>query len=203
MVLFDPSVSKASGGPREGKELCKRSTSLRDRKTDWNWQFIRLKFKPAWRASLPALQGCTGPVGGVQGIIWPHQLVHFTDKVSHGGAELQAKCLGCQGGQGKFQPTLFCLQAQTFHYTTHSAKFKHVRVWWVLCLLASKKKKKINDGLFQLQKPPSFAMWLTWFDISSASPNLYHAVSVGPHSSPKLTHVSDYRQPPCGCDNSN
>lgn len=51
-----------------------------------------------------------------------------TNKVSRGGAELQAKCLGCQGGQGKFQPTLFCLQAQTFHYTTHSAKFKHLRV---------------------------------------------------------------------------
>ena len=27
MVIFDPSVSKASGGPREGKELCQRSTS--------------------------------------------------------------------------------------------------------------------------------------------------------------------------------
>ena len=105
---------KPEEDPEREKELCQRSTSQRNWKKEWNWQFIRLKIKPVWRAPLPTLQGSTGPGEGregVQCVIWLHQLAHFTDKET----ELQtgwapAKSLGCQGGQGKFQPMLFCLQ---------------------------------------------------------------------------------------------
>ena len=187
---------KPEEDPEREKELCQRSTSQRNWKKEWNWQFIRLKIKPVWRAPLPTLQGSRGPGEGregVQCVIWLRQLAHFTDKET----ELQtgwapAKSLGCQGGQGKFQPMLFCLQGQTSHYTTHSAEFKDVRAWPVLCLLAFFFFFLINDVPFQLQKPPSIAVRLTWFDISSTSPDLYLAVFVGPHSSRKLTHVSGY-----------
>ncbi|XDB65147.1 hypothetical protein AB1E18_018439 [Capra hircus] len=39
--------------------------------------------------------------------------------------------------------------------------------------------QEVSDVPFQLQKPPSITVRLTWFDISSTSPNLYLDVLVG------------------------
>lgn len=126
VVPFDPCVSKAQRGPREKERALSKEYQSEESKETGSSFDSKLKLcdeplSPPSRAAQAPGRACNVLSDRIS------LPVLQTKKLSCRRAELQAKSLGSQGGQGKFQPTLFCLQAQPSHYPTHSAKFKDVR----------------------------------------------------------------------------
>lgn len=177
------------------------------RRKAWNWQFTLLTIKPVWTVPHPhavqapwrARNTCylIESAGYKVGVAGPfHRWGNWASERLSSTLSPSAARMNMWGSS----PCFSAFKARLFHYITHSARFKEVRTWRVLCLLALEKKNQLwSFPAAKISIPQSVE---TWFYIGSISPDTYQADLSGARFIQKVNPcfwLSFSLQHPCGC----